>query len=107
MKNDGVRIYFPVSNIYLIQSRKKNHAIYLFTAIATLLIFIPVLLPGVSNHQSFPTFPSAPWGSVGSSFSTPFSALKTWEITSFNIVSWKLPNAIQSEVWQAEARNAF
>lgn len=80
---------------HLSDSTQKEKLLYLFTALATLLSFKLVLLPGVSNCQEFPPVLSTPQGSPGSSFSLLFSALKTWEVTSSHIVSWKLSNAIQ------------
>lgn len=40
--------------VHLSDSTQKEKLCYLFTALATLLSFIPMLLPGVSNCQSFP-----------------------------------------------------
>lgn len=80
MKNDGVRIHCPITNIYLIQPRNKNYFIYLF-------ICCPSYIAGfftnvITWFQLLPELPhvlSAPWGSADSFLSLPFSALKTWE----------------------------
>lgn len=82
MKNGGERIYLPISNVYLIQPRKKNHVIYLFAALATLLSFIPLLLPGVSNCQSF-SMSSTLLGALRAapfSFPSPLLKLGKWQV---------------------------